>query len=248
MSTARHHADWLSLVEVSGPFLSMPVLLRAFPQGLDAHDPEGFALLRQAAREWEESRDPAIHQAWVRFVLRAMLGFPDEALCEGPALPPGLAARIAEHGETLRPDLAVINPGEMADAGEPRLLVQILPPDQDLERPLAGKHWKAAPATRMMELLHATGVRLGLVTNGDRWMLVDAPRGETTGFASWYTPLWLEEQLTLRAFRSLLGVRRFFGVPENETLEALLTESASDQQEVTDQLGKQVRRAVEIVI
>jgi len=248
MSTARHHADWLSLVEVSGPFLSMPVLLRAFPQGLDAHDPEGFALLRQAAREWEESRDPAIHQAWVRFVLRDMLGFPDEALSEGPALPPGLAAQIAEHGETLRPDLAVINPGETPDAGKPRLLVQILPPDQDLDRPLAGKRWKAAPATRMMELLHATDARLGLVTNGDRWMLVDAPRGETTGFASWYTSLWLEEQLTLRAFRSLLGVRRFFGVPENETLEALLTESASDQQEVTDQLGKQVRKAVEIVI
>jgi hypothetical protein len=36
MSIARHHAEWLSLVEVSGPFLSMPVLLRVFPQGLDA--------------------------------------------------------------------------------------------------------------------------------------------------------------------------------------------------------------------
>ena len=34
MSTARHHAEWLSLVEVSGAFLSQPVLLRAFPQGL----------------------------------------------------------------------------------------------------------------------------------------------------------------------------------------------------------------------
>ena len=35
MSVSRHHADWLSLVESSGPFLSLPVLLRAFPQGLD---------------------------------------------------------------------------------------------------------------------------------------------------------------------------------------------------------------------
>jgi len=38
MSIARHHAEWLSLLEISGPFLSMPVLLRAFPQGLDALD------------------------------------------------------------------------------------------------------------------------------------------------------------------------------------------------------------------
>ena len=34
-SVARHHAEWLSLVEVSGPFLSMPVLLEVFPDGLD---------------------------------------------------------------------------------------------------------------------------------------------------------------------------------------------------------------------
>ncbi len=36
MSIARHHNEWLSLIEISGPFLSMPVLLRVFPQGLDA--------------------------------------------------------------------------------------------------------------------------------------------------------------------------------------------------------------------
>ena len=38
-------------------------------------------------------------------------------------------------------------------------------------------------------------------------MLVDAPKAETTGFASWYANLWLEEPITLRAFTSLLGVR-----------------------------------------
>ena len=48
MSVKRHHADWLSLVEVSGPFLTMPVLERVFPNGLDAHDPDHFAILRAA--------------------------------------------------------------------------------------------------------------------------------------------------------------------------------------------------------
>ena len=99
-----------------------------------------------------------------------------------------------------------------------------------------------------MELLHATNVRLGLVTNGERWLLVDAPRNETTGFASWYAEYWQEEPITLRAFRSLLGVRRFFSVSDDDTLEALLAESAANQQEVTDQLGYQVRRAVEVLI
>ena len=73
-------------------------------------------------------------------------------------------------------------------------------------------------------------------------------KGETTGFASWYATLWLEEPLTLRAFRSLLGVQRFFSVADDETLEAMLAESASNQQEVTDQLGYQVREAVEVLI
>src|SRR5262249_15435828 len=60
--------------------------------------------------------------------------------------------------------------------------------------------------------------------------------------------LWFDEPLTLRAFRSLLGVSRFFSVAENETLEAMLKESAQHQQEVTEQLGLQVRRAVEVLI
>lgn len=37
-SIARHHAEWLSLLDIIGPFLSTPVLFDAFPQGLDAHD------------------------------------------------------------------------------------------------------------------------------------------------------------------------------------------------------------------
>jgi hypothetical protein len=253
MSIARHHAEWLSLVEASGPFLSLPVLLKAFPSGLDAHEPEHLKVLRLAYEEWQDSQygarpDKAIHRAWVEFALRQTLELPDEVLLEGQRIPPGLQIAIAEHGETLRPDWVVVNPKGTPGEGTPRLLVQIVPAEQDLEKPLAGQRWKASPATRMMELLHACNVRLGLVTNGEHWMLVNAPKGETTGFISWYSTLWLEEHLTLRAFRSLLGVRRFFGVDDPQTLEALLTESVTDQQEVTDQLGYQVRRAVEVLV
>lgn len=99
-----------------------------------------------------------------------------------------------------------------------------------------------------MELLRATNVVLGLVTNGDRWMLVQARPQESAGFASWLAHLWLEEPVTLQAFRSLLGLHRFFSVPDDETLEALLRRSQEDQQEVTDQLGLQVRRAVEVLV
>ena len=253
MSTARHHAEWLSLVEVSGPFLSLPVLLQVFPNGLEAHEPEQMRLLRLAHEEWEDNQkslqpETAIHRAWVEFVLQEMLGLPGEVLLSGQAIPTGLHVRIAEHQETLRPDWVVVNPHDAAETGKPRLLVQVVPAGQDLEKGLKGSRWAASPATRMMELLHACNVRLGLLTNGEHWMLVNAPKGETTGYISWYATLWQEEPITLRAFRSLLGVDRFFRVDEPQTLEVMLAQSINSQQEVTDQLGYQVRKAVDVLV
>lgn len=254
MSIARHHAEWLSLVEVSGPFLSMPVLMRVSPQGLEAHDAERFRLLRMAYEEWEDNeqagrrQNPAIHGQWIRFVLRNLLELPDACIAEGQAIPQTLQADMAQHSELLRPNIVIRNPDGGPGGGKPRLLVQTYPSTQDLSKPVSGHTWKASPETRMMELLHATGVRLGLVTNGEHWMLVDAPRNETTGFASWYAHLWLEEPITLRAFTSLFNANRFFGVPDSDALEGMLAESANNQQEVTDQLGYQVRKAVEVLV
>lgn len=252
-STARHHAEWLSLIEVSGPFLSLPVLLRVFPQGLDADDTEHARDLRLAAEEWQDNQlglrpRPDMHKAWIDFVLRQTLELPDEVVAEGQEVPQTLKATVSEHGETLRPDIVVKNPESGDDPGKPRLLIQTYPLSQDLEKPVPDRRWKASPDTRMTELLHATDVQLGLVTNGERWMLVFAPRGETTGYASWYASLWLEERLTLRAFRSLLGVHRFLAVADDETLAPMLAESAENQHEVTDQLGLQVRHAVEVLV
>ncbi|NLS97573.1 MAG: N-6 DNA methylase [Planctomycetaceae bacterium] len=249
MSIARHHAEWLSLVPVSGPFLSLPVLLDAFPQGLDAHDPDHARLLRLAYSQWDENfdrrrPDPATHGAWIKFVLTKTLEFDEDLLVEGQSIPQTLHVELPEHSELLKPNIVVNDPATK----KPRLLVQTCPRSQELTSYVVNSPWKASPDTRMTELLHATGVRLGLVTNGEHWMLVDAPKGETTGYASWYASLWLEEYITLRAFRTLLSAPRFFGVADNETIEALLTKSASNQQEVTDQLGYQVRRAVEVLI
>src|SRR5262249_54959840 len=150
--------------------------------------------------EWEDNQQgerpsPAIHREWIHFVLKQTLGLPDEVLIEGQAIPQTLRATIAEHGETLRPDLVVRSPEGVPNAGKARLLVPAYPPTQDLEKPILGRHWKASPATRMMELLHATDTRLGLITDGQDWMLVDAPKGETTGFTTWDATFWAEEPL-----------------------------------------------------
>lgn len=249
MSVARHHADWLNLVEASGPFVSLPVSIRVFPQGLDQLDAGQARELRLAYGEWRESPNgPGRQDAWVRHALQNLLGWPSEALKEGQSLPPGLEATLAEYAESLRPEFALVAPEGHPTAGKVQLLVQIYPTEQALDRFVPFRHWKASPLTRMTELLHAADVPLGLVTNGEQWTLVFAPRGETSGFASWYAALWGEEPITLRAFQSLLGLRRFFGVAETDTLLNLLTASARDQQEVTDQLGYQVREAVEVLV
>ena len=251
MSIARHHNDWLRLVPNSGPFLSLPVLSLTFPQGLNAHDAEHARRLRQAFGEWDDDQlvqrpDPALHRAWVRFVLGETLGH-DELLAEGQAIPQSLKSEEAQYGETQRPDWIVTDPA----TNKVRLLVQFYPRSQPLTKPVATSRWKTSPDTRMTQLLTDTGIRLGLITNGHDWMLVNAPKNETTGYANWRADLWLEEPVTLRAFRTLLSADRFFSVPDKETLDlkdALLDQSQKDQQEVTDQLGYQVRKAVEVVI
>ncbi|MBX3000928.1 MAG: hypothetical protein KF893_20570 [Caldilineaceae bacterium] len=252
MPIAQHHAEWLSLLEISGPFLSLPVLGDEFPQGIESRDPDLAARLRAAYEEWQNNQqglrpDAAIHSAWIDFVLEEVLELTGTMLARDPAQMDRWTLTVAEYGETLRADVALVDP-RRGQAGEgARLLVMRLPADQPLDRPLHGRHWKALPGTRMMELLHAAGVRLGLLTNGEQWMLVNAPRGETTGFISWYASLWLDEPLTLRAFATLLRAGRFFA-PDDSTLEALLAASAADQQDVTDRLGGQVRHAVELLV
>jgi hypothetical protein len=255
MSIARHHAEWLSLLDISGPFLSLKVLTSAFPQGLDAPDADVARELRLAYEEWLDSAlgtrpDAALHRAWAEWGLRRVLGMPAEVVRDVRRVADDrqqIVVKVPEYGEELRPDFVIAEPG---DGGKIRMLVQIVPANQELEKTLAKAAWQASPATRMMTLLRGAGVRLGLLTNGEQWMLVDRPADEnvTTGFASWYARLWLDEPLTLRAFRTLLGAHRFFGVPDKDTIEALLSDSANDRQEITDQLGYQVRRAVELLV
>jgi hypothetical protein len=131
--------------------------------------------LRDNYEDWLERGRPLlhVHTAWIRHVLENLLEWPADFIAEGQAIPAGLEANQPHFGETLRPDLVLrrplsgTTPGTADADTTPQLLVVIYPPGQDLEKPVAGKVWKASPATRMTELLHASGVSLGLVTNGE---------------------------------------------------------------------------------
>jgi len=248
MARISEQVEWLSLVDISGPFIAAPLLEDVFPQGLDKVEAPRRQRLRAAYDEWRDAVDeddpdiPALHAAWVRMVLQEALEYEDEVLVPRNRLDGKLDYRVPEHGVAIAPDFAV-----RGDDGKPRLLVAVHPPETDLEKPLPGDRWPASPLERMTLLCRAHGVRVGLVTDGERWTVVNAPVGGTSGHATWLARLWWQEPVTFRAFVSLLGVRRCFGA-EDQRLDRLLDKSIDFQQQVTDTLGEQVRRAVEVLI
>lgn len=254
MSAPSVHDDWLSLIEISGPFLAVPVLKEAFAQGLEELDATKRKRLRQAYEEWREALEledaqfAELHVAWIDEVLSRGLELDEDGkgdvLQRADWCAANLQASLLEHGVTLSPDLAVIDEQR---ANKPLLLIQTYAQDVDLVATLKQDGWAATPADRMVQLCRSLGCRLGLVTNGERWMLVDAPVGAVSTFASWYARIWSQEPITLQAFVHLLGIRRFF-VDESEQLPALFDRSLKFQDEVTDALGEQVRRAVEVLI
>ncbi|MCW9543337.1 Eco57I restriction-modification methylase domain-containing protein [Klebsiella oxytoca] len=254
MSLTNLHADWLSLIDISGPFLAIPVLMEAFPQGLEELNGTKRKRVRQAYDEWREALeqdDPQLielHYAWLDEVLSQVLDLDEDSksdvLKRVEWCANHLESVLPDHGVAQYPDLAVVDEQR---ANKPLMLIHTYTPDVELDATMKRDGWLTTPADRMVQLCRSLDCRLGLVTNGERWMLVDAPVGAVTSFASWYARLWNQEPITLQAFVHLLGIRRFF-VNESEQLPALFDCSLKYQDEVTDALGEQVRRAVEVLI
>jgi hypothetical protein len=250
------HVEWLSLIEISGAFLAEPILDQAFPQGLEGLETSKKQAFRQTYEEWREALDTGdelqakLHQEWINWVLKTGLEWDEddeaEELKAGVNVPADLKLELLEHNLTLKPDYALFG----SDANKPYLLVTSYPAHIELTEVVAGDGWSTTPAERMSHLCRATGTRLGLVTNGEQWMIVDAPEGGITSYASWYARLWSQEPVTLKAFFSLLNIRTVFsgfGL-EAKKLTELLDDSLKHQDEVTETLGAQVQRAVEVLI
>ncbi len=242
--TTARHADWLSLVDPIGPFLTLPVIRRVWPGGPDRTPARLRVDLRQ--RYEELGKGEAERREFVGWTLRRLLSF-GPAVLEGPAVPEALDVFLPEHGVTLRADFAIVSPSEDPTA---RLLVTIWPAGTDLAAHVAGEQWAASPIDRLATHLRHCGVALGVVTDGDRFCVVYAPWQGAIGRATWVAGVFTEaaEDTQLDAFVSVLGAKRFFSVAPEDQLEALIAESASAQAEVTWQLGRQVRAAVELLV
>jgi len=245
--SAKH--DWLNLLEVSGPFLAVPVLREVFPQGLEELDSSRAKRLRSAYEEWRDAVDgndadrDKLHAAWIDEVLRTALEADDQLLKAGKDVPASIV-ELPEHDTAIAPELVFVDPTHGAAVLAP---IHVFPPDTDLSASMKFGGLSCSPGDRIALHLRALNAPFGIVTNGERWMLVHAPTGQVASFASWYARIWGQEPATLRAFTSLLGVRRFFA-PTQDRLPALFERSLKHQDEVTDALGDQVRRAIEVLV
>ncbi|MFI0978903.1 Eco57I restriction-modification methylase domain-containing protein [Streptomyces sp. NPDC021093] len=228
---------------MDGPFLSMPTLTHTWPQ-LDTLDKQEAVRLRLAHRTWQA--DPVgSHQMWIDHLLRSLLSWGD-ALDDTPASLSALTHQVPGQDETITASFALRHPG----TASPALLGLTLPPDTHPTARLPGSTWTASPADRLALLCRHHDVGLGLVAAGRWWTLVWAPRTGPSSFVTFDTADWtaVADRPVVRAFRSLLCRRRFFAVPEDETLPALLAGSEDVREATTDSLGQQVQRAVELLV
>jgi type I restriction-modification system DNA methylase subunit len=244
------HRSWLELVDTDGPFLAVPALKRVWPQGIPQPEPEALAALKDAKpafekawENWDRYRDQAAldlyreaRDTWVEVVFRDVLGWGETYTAV--SVP---EVRSPDHAVAVRPTGAVVL-GERTGA-----LIFVVDPVDSLRDQL-GDGWAATPIDRMEELLHAADVAVGVVTDGRWWAIVSARKDSMAASGIVDAQTWIEEPPTRNAFIELLQVRRLLGGKPEDRLTELFAESVAAAEEITEALGTQVRRAVELLV
>ncbi|MFE2722830.1 Eco57I restriction-modification methylase domain-containing protein [Kitasatospora sp. NPDC059327] len=252
-TTADLHRAWLELVDADGPFLAVPVLERVWPQGIPQPDARALAAIKDAKpafekawERWDSHRDDekalALYReardTWVDLVLRQGLRWAASYTSVAPA---AAEVRSPDHAVTVRADGALLQ-GETTGA-----LVLVTDPVDSLRDPLADG-WSDSPVDRMEHLLRASGVTIGVVTDGRWWAIVSAREKTMVASGIVDAQTWIEEPATRNAFIELLQRRRLIGGKPQDRLTELFGESVTAAEKITNALGTQVRRAVELIV
>ena len=236
--------EWLSLIDHDGPFLSKAALKSFYSSGLPrpTTDDTGEVFVDEFVRwstAWSES--PEVYDAararWVMAVLRRLLDWSDDLELS----PAGPLAHSPNGAVTVTPWAAL-----QGDDG-PAALVTLVNRTDDL-RTAGADGWSANAIDRMAVLLRETGVAIGVVTDGRWWGLVSAAKDVTTASGVWDALLWREERSSRDAFLALASYSSIAGGATEKRLPALFAKSVASAEEITEALGDQVRRAVELVL
>lgn len=243
------HVEWLGFVQPVGLVVSPTALVRAGAI-LDRNDMEGQRRVRDCVPGWDGDLDaPRLFEGFERlarhvlgwsFVPKGYAGTP-----EAP-VPPELSVYLEDFEETLAPDFAVreLSPED----GRPpwQLLVTVHDPKQGFDDPVPGSRLDASPHSRMERMLRKHGVLAGLLFNGHALRLVSAPRAETSGWLDFRAAELVQTagRPICAALRLLLSEPRLLSLPRDKRLTALLEDSRSYQNEVSERLAEQVLQAL----
>jgi hypothetical protein len=239
--------EWLSLLDVDGPFLSRAALKSFYRSGLpkpDASVDDVNATFAEEFTRWSTAwsaapdRYRAARDRWVAVVLRTLLDWSDDLELE----PHGLEA-ASPNGAVVVSPWAALN----GDGSAPAALVTLVDRTDDL-RAIGTDGWAANAIDRMAVLLRNTGTTIGIVTDGRWWALVSAAKDVTTATGVWDALLWREERPSRDAFLALASFASIAGGQPEKRLPLLFAESVASAEQITEALGDQVRRAVELVL
>ncbi|WP_049576382.1 Eco57I restriction-modification methylase domain-containing protein [Nocardiopsis sp. SBT366] len=239
VSPAEQHAEWIGLLAPDGPFLSAEVLTEAFASGLPTVDAELRKRLRQGWEELEGSQG-ALAAEWITLVLGEVLRWGDKYRVQS----------VTEGGGT-RPEFALVGPKDRDGRAE-RLHFYRLPWGTN---PVESGADRPSPVEAAAARSRESGVPLSLVTDGQWWALVHARPSVPTSVGVFDADLWLEEPLLFQAFTALLEGKRVQvpatskdGKSASDSTAALFARTFEKQSDLTDDLGKQVRQAVELLV
>ncbi len=258
-NAADLHREWLTLVDSEGAFLAVPPLKRVYPQGIPAVTGSARDAMRDAKPlfdaawdAWDKERDrPEVldhyrsaRDAWVNVILRKLLGWADHYRTASQL------ASLMTYCVTAPNGAVKAQPtGALAHQDRVGVLVLVVDPVDSL-RDMGQDGWAASPIDRMEAMLRSSEstTSIGVVTDGRWWAIVSAPNGSMAASGIVDAQTWVEEAATRDAFVELLSIRRLLGGVESDRLPALFAESVLAAEEITEALGIQVRRAVELVV
>lgn len=243
------HQEWLGYVQPIGLVVSIPALLAA-----QAHinrnivsDHQRF--LNCLARDDHDQLIPELRD-FAEFAEK-VLGWRKSDLARvraGDSQYASIEVPLPEYNETLRPT-HVVREIEPDDPEHPwMMLIQVLPADTPLDDATDTKDqtWHAAPQARFERLLRETRVPIGLLCNSAQIRLVYAPRGETSGYATFSVAEMAQVagRPIFAALHMLLCAERLFSLGKEQRLPAILADSRKYQNVVSTQLAEQVLAAL----
>ncbi|MFA5607148.1 MAG: DNA methyltransferase [Leucobacter sp.] len=252
-NVADLHRQWLQLVDTEGPFLAIAPLKRVWPQGMPSLPEDRKDALVDARKDFEPAwealdRQPGdeatldgyrvARDKWVETVLRDVVGWA-ESLSWGQVA--GVSAQSPNRAVTVTAQAALTGPDGIG------ALVCMVDPVDSL-RQVPNDLWAATPIDRMEALLRDNAIQIGIVTDGRWWGLVCAREGAMAASGIVDALTWVEEPRTRDAFLAIIGRQYLIGGDPNDRLPELFKESVAAAEEITEALGSQVRRAVELLI